>query len=420
MQRLRWWSVCLVIGALMVGTSSTEAAKRGYVMNEWSTQMRQLGIVPIFPPREDVHVGDLYVYHTYRPDSKETERLMKKGDYRIGIIPRWSRLKNVVELVDGEYRTIISLPSTPAPRETPKEPGNGKNGDDPKEDPCKGENGEDPKKKPGNDKPSYNLPIGDIPQPNTGDDPIFRADCKPNRLRMTAFPEFMSATFSQGNLSALIPIEAINLALGAGWSRSKAVTLKVPYAESYGISGQKAFETLFEQSSTGKYRLKKDYYPTTIALLVPGKVTPQQAKDGIVPNRLWIRVITEVFYARSLDIGIESKRASGARLSVTPVTIQKTDEKGNTTTVTIQDPAAAAVARATVLNEYLKQSGLSSTIGGSAQYVTASDASISMRRTWERPVAIGIRGYLIEIDTTNGEIVTVQPTTGPDPAVVPE
>ena len=41
------------------------------VQKEWATMFRQLGIVPIYPPREDYFVGDVYAssYDPHDPES---------------------------------------------------------------------------------------------------------------------------------------------------------------------------------------------------------------------------------------------------------------------------------------------------------------------------------------------------------------
>jgi len=40
---------------------ATSPAPEGYVAKQWATAFRELQITPIFPPREDVQVGDIYV-----------------------------------------------------------------------------------------------------------------------------------------------------------------------------------------------------------------------------------------------------------------------------------------------------------------------------------------------------------------------
>src|SRR5688500_5484548 len=53
----------------------------GYVAKEWSMTMREFGIVPVFPPREDVQVGDVYAM-PLPPDVEAQVRAVKaKGEF---------------------------------------------------------------------------------------------------------------------------------------------------------------------------------------------------------------------------------------------------------------------------------------------------------------------------------------------------
>jgi hypothetical protein len=419
--------VLLGLFTVLVLATSGQAARKGYVMREWSTNMRELGIVPIFPPREDVQVGDIYVF-PYNPESKETDKLFQKGDYRIGMSPRWATIDSIVKLASDEYQKRMSFPATTV----------------------------DPLVVQG----------GILTQPTSGSNKVFVPDATPNRLRQVAFPEFLSASFSQGNLSALIPIEAINLAFGASWSNSKNVVVKIPAAESYAVSAQEVIRALFSYDPTvKKYKLKSQYGD----LLTAFQEEPVVVKGKTIPpsDSVWIRVPTEVYYARAMDISVESKKSRGARIgaslilppapastatpstggstgsggTVTPPPVSPTEEKpkklnseappktpepsgnnapssspttppggGTTPPATPEppsgpvliDPATAAYARAQTLNTYLMSTGANKTPGGSIQFVSATDSSISLRRTWERPIAIGSRGVVFKINLKDG------------------
>src|SRR2546423_2929162 len=49
-------TLSLAISAAVVGCRTP----KGYAAREWSLAMREMQIVPVFPPREDVLVGDVY------------------------------------------------------------------------------------------------------------------------------------------------------------------------------------------------------------------------------------------------------------------------------------------------------------------------------------------------------------------------
>jgi len=74
----------------------------------------------------------------------------------------------------------------------------------------------------------------DLLYPKLGGDDLTNA--RVNRLRLVGFPEFTTASFSQQDLAALIPIEAMSAGLNVSATNVEKVTVKVPAAESYSIS----------------------------------------------------------------------------------------------------------------------------------------------------------------------------------------
>jgi hypothetical protein len=100
--------VCCV--TLMVGVNASYAQTQGYLMNEWSRTFRELGIVPIFPPREDVQIGDIYV-HATDPESRDAEARLTRGDRLVGIGPRWASI-DFREEINRSYEGRPSMAKT--------------------------------------------------------------------------------------------------------------------------------------------------------------------------------------------------------------------------------------------------------------------------------------------------------------------
>src|SRR5262245_51448709 len=67
--------------SIVTACSTTDS---GYVAREWTKNIRELGIYPIFPPREDVRVGDVYVYPAFKDDCRA--RALKSGLMPIAIL----------------------------------------------------------------------------------------------------------------------------------------------------------------------------------------------------------------------------------------------------------------------------------------------------------------------------------------------
>lgn len=56
-------SCCLIaVVALCFVSGSCRRAEAQSAMRNWVNNMSQLGIIAIYPPREDVQVGDVYVF----------------------------------------------------------------------------------------------------------------------------------------------------------------------------------------------------------------------------------------------------------------------------------------------------------------------------------------------------------------------
>src|SRR5215471_10553526 len=50
--------VLLAAGGLLTSCSSVDS--HGHVYRDWSKRMSEMGIFPVYPPREDIVVGDVY------------------------------------------------------------------------------------------------------------------------------------------------------------------------------------------------------------------------------------------------------------------------------------------------------------------------------------------------------------------------
>jgi len=319
---------------------------KGYVMREWGLTLRELGIVPIFPPREDVQVGDIYAY----PWNPEDEDSLIAGSRRVAMSPRWATL-GLLDSLKLEYERRPSWPRTP-------------------------------------DADSAMLDtIRNTVWPQATDTGnIFRGNPNPVRLRLVAFPDFSATTFAQGDLSALIPMEAFNLALGVGRSELKSVTVKVPSAESYGIPLMVALRALLKWDSVGSWMHSP--YGEGLDLL---------AGDSLV----WVRVITEVYYARALDITVRFEKASGAGAS-----------SGAPKPPAAPDSAVPELGRLRALNQALAGAGAQTVPGASLKILAATQGSVTMRRLYERGIAIGFRGLVLEVDKRTGRVLKAGPATG--------
>lgn len=318
--------------------------------DQWTRSIAQLGLVPVFPPREDVQVGDVYLftYNPETPDKPEAENASAEKDWSLHP-SRWMQVKKVNDLLKDEYR------ARPSYRETPG--------------------------------------LG-----ASGSSDVVDDGGQPRRLRIVALPDFVGATFSDSDMlgrslvhNGIVPAETLNLVADPLSSRISMVSMKIPSAESYALAQADLLAELVDQAG-GERHLRSPYRESVRWVAHRGRV--------------WLRVVAEVFYARNLDITVEFEGRSGPAA---------TDGYSMVRT----DTEAKVKERVATLNESLQANGAARLPGGSIRYINASERRVALRRTWERGVAVGFRGFTLEIDPSRNEVVSVIPLNAFNPALKP-
>jgi hypothetical protein len=376
-------------------------------VEQWVTPFARLGIVPVLPPSEDVRVGDIYVF-PFNPDPRSLKsRPRQRGG--LAASPRWTTLNLLAEL-QAEYQLRPDWPATPD---------------------------------------SY-LQISDNPAKREWAEPrapenrsIFAEDSVPSRLRNFGLSEMSTFTLLEGDVNALVPTEAINLVLGTAWNDDKAVSIRMNSAETYSLGLHKIIEAALDNTEQGP--ALKTPYRDHLALI---------ADAG--SDRVWMRILSEVVYVRSIDIIIQSQSGfeedeedtnatefvAEVEETVTTTEVEmsadevadgdsttdevaaETDEEGESqvgaagemevvTTETVSevipdhvlDPAYTAFVRANAINELLIELDADDLPGGFLRFVSITDDSVTVRRIWQRGLAIGARGLTLEVDKTSGEVL---------------
>ncbi len=352
-------------------------------MKQWSRAMNEQGITPLFPPREDVRVGDIYLYD-FDPEGKEAQRRLKAGDLTLVNRPRWGSL-DLQAVVSKQYQSRRPWPDT-------------------LDDFFKGgpEDGEEARD------------VGSVPaDPDSRD--IHRGGGESDgatRLRLASFPDFLTVSFTSGDIGALVPIEGFNVGLAGSAERDYKGVVKIPSAESYAVDARMVLAAMLEQKpgENGTY-LKKTVLST---FLIGSSDTPPG------DERLYLRVVTEVYYARALDVGIRSTNGLGFQAVVSTPSVpdqgaapatQPTPERPGER-LGEEEPNATEITRP--LEEAMSRSGSRTVPGGSVQLLAANGYGIAMRRHFKHPVAIGVRGLVLEIDG-NGKVYGIRYINSPLP-----
>ena len=348
-------------------------SSRERVHQKWLEMLRDLSMIPVFPPREDLRVGDVFVY-SVDPDKPSSAKSSTRDRRFVAAATRWSVLA-VNEALDEEYRSRPAWPETAeayvrtsAANETRGWP------------------------------------------PQAGAESVFMIEEVPTRLRTVGLGQFSASSFTEGNLNVLIPNEVVNLVFGTAWSDVKAVMIRPHGAESYSLSLGRLIPLIVDDASeeAGKYVLKAELRKHLAFVAAPES------------NTVWIRVVSQVLYVRSVDISIEAKRTfrddDELHAYELPESATEADENGDEPEVQEEnddgaamnhavDPSFAAFARAKAINQALFDADADDFPGGFIRVLSVTDDSVSIRRVWRHGVAVGVRGLTLEVDTNTGTVL---------------
>lgn len=333
--------ICIVSSSyLVVGCAHPNKAQV-----EWTKTLRQLGIAPTYPPREDVFVGDVYL-SDYDPNSKMTQFKFEHGDLNIGIEPRWTHV-NVIDSLNA-YDSRYVWPATP-------DDYNPISGDSPPAGPAKVWH-----------EPTTANPGG-----------IFAARGKASRLEIVEMPDFANVVLTKADANAAFPVQGVQAGIALAASRYNQVVMKVPAAESYSVS---AADVLTAMLSNNK--VKSQYLPA----------------QGLSKGKfVWLRVMTEVYYARAIDITGNDQIAAGG-----------TGGAGLGSTAPISSQTVTCLKQGDAVPNTVVNPSSSNTPGGTLVVTHCDSSSITLRKVFEQPIAIGTRGFVLKVDVADGTVANIK------------
>ncbi len=328
------WRDCLVLATTLMVTGCQDDP-RGFVARDWSKAIRELQMTPVFPPREDVQVGDIYIEPLRHRDQDDW---LEGNDYLP--IGNWmGSVDGITDKVSDFYKNRMVFPKTPRPAVDDQ----------------------------GNVKPdTFEQPTGQRVFDRSRDD---------TRLRLVAPPTFLSVTFNQENVNAAIPL--LGFALGFDNSRAKSVTVSIPQAESYGLPMGRVLGLVRNQT---------------------GGLTEATGMAGVaLPAGTALRVIQEVYYARVLDVTISTATDFNldSSLDLDAITNRLTSRTwfvGQKFGASEPTPTPAP----TTGNLTTENNSNAGGNGVIFKVVSKTKTQVSLRGIFVRPVAIGFRYFILE------------------------
>jgi hypothetical protein len=203
----------------------------------------------------------------------------------------------------------------------------------------------------------------------------------PDRLRHVAFADFSYAKVDGLDAKALFPVQGFDAQIGASIDRTTAAYVRLASGESVSMGAAAAYDgftAAFCEDRTKSLALKSPYQPVLRSIL---RRSPSA----------WIIVLNEVFYAREIDVTFETKLKAGAGGGVhsqAPTSLSAAANSGNNPGGTDAQSGSQAKGSPSVAI---------ASPGGSITYVHGSAEGFGLRRAYLRPIAVGYRGFAVQI-----------------------
>lgn len=352
----------------------------GFVAQQWADSIRELSISPLFPPREDVEVGDIYLESA--DDKNRAPGLTGAGQQY------WLANLKLGKAVSEVYRSRVALPFETTNPETQKP--------------------------------------WPLPQSDEG---VFRTDRDAKRLRGVSFPAYAVASIRSADIGASSRLtDLLGGFFGVAGQRSYTITVGVPYAQSYGLPALEMLRRIGEYCDvTG------DDLAERAAVLASMMAADDKPKTPV------LEVITEVIYARSLDYTVSFRYGGGASFEGVATNVEAIKRKlieiaerkssppnaaaapntapppkgeagksapepppGTGQNPTAEKELAELQAIGASLEQVMASMRTTSAPGVSGRFVSADSQSVTLRQTFANPIAIGYRALAFSLPRKAG------------------
>jgi len=372
------WSAAVLLATGIAACASTgddepngrPKSSRLTFASEWSAAIHDMGKFPVYPPTEDVYVGDVFAYS--EPPSFSSVKSAE--GLRAAATPRWSSLQVLPEL-EEEYRR----------------------------------------------RPAWGASAS---APSPEGESLYRTDRVPVRHRVVALRSMLKVTLRLPDLEPFIPIEIAPLIEGPATPDRFAVSVQAGDAEVYSLSVDTMLHQLLDvgDGPDGEgFTLKEEYLDNLSIVADP------------MTGQAYLVVLTEVLYMRSIEATIRKRDEPPAEDGKKQVRAETAEPaagapaEGATEAPDEEDPAVAAILRAAAMNQAFGELDIEDRTGGTVRVVMATDNAITLRRDWPHPLAVAVRGITLEVDASTGSVIRMSPLgidlpqlPAPEPEVEPE
>lgn len=427
--------VCTALGGLLAAcnTNPPSPLTSGYVSDQWSEQMSQFAIVPVFPPRADLQVGDLYLScddsTPASASSASTPSISPSSgnlDHHVmwlasldGIVTSTSGRTTTPGLLDTQYMKRVHMPVIPvasAPSQSAAAPASAVDADTASATKAKKLVKVAAKTKPAS-KPAATA---------TAASDVFLA-APPKTLMPVSLPEFFAVAATSAQAQALIPFPSILAKAGMSYSKAQNIEISVQEAESYGVPVSIIYRAYLTQANSQNLQ---DAF--RIFNAVKGKFCTYGTPAMVLVNEVYATraINVSVTFSQNVSgdaaVGLSYPTGSSQATILSALTkyLSPAPASGASTTdapaALVPAPASGASAptieQATAyvaqLNALYKSLGASSEDqqypGVQVSFINGNGSGVVMNRQFDSPVVIGYRGLRVTALAPTGEQQALQ------------
>jgi hypothetical protein len=269
-------AICLLLAAIYWAGSADQSELS--VAKQWNEAIQKLGMEPVYPPVEDIEVGDVFAMITEDAASNSVT-----GEPFAGRSIKLMHLDLTAE-IEAAYRELYQFPNTALP-------------------------------------PEHD---GQIWPQSSSMDSLFKSPATRTTLPLVLFPRFTIKSAKQAAGSASTLSRFLNGAIGAEASSSKTIEVRFSATETYGIPAVPAELRLIEfcDASATKAFCSESALRQQLSILI-GKTIGDKVKDrktGAERPRFSVELalINRVFLARSIQTSIREDNTTGGNGELAP------------------------------------------------------------------------------------------------------
>ncbi|MFM0197569.1 hypothetical protein PQQ65_31200 [Paraburkholderia strydomiana] len=250
--------------SVFVTACSTPVVSPDNLASQWGDRLRAYQIFPVFPPREDVQAGDIYLVCDVLPGSDPNTAHAGPPPQSV-----WIARLELSDLINANYGDAIHLPPLAAQ----------------------------------NTKGALTEPNSIGAMPSSSD--LVSRGKKFEQLRNVSLPEFFSTSITSVQASALVPAGVVLAGLGLASDDIASISLNIPAAGSYGIPFWNAQVAIQDQI---KKKLGPDFWGWADGMK---KYYARRCAPNETPALL---AITEIYAAYAISVNFAFERAAAGRL----------------------------------------------------------------------------------------------------------